>query len=517
MQQIDLRLSPKDASDNEIIVNKIKHTLNDIEDWRIIGRSIDARQKKVMVNLRIQTIGAGEQWPERLEIKEGIEVDSSSQNVVIVGAGPAGLFGALKALEMGMKPIVIERGKDVDARRIDIAEISKSGKMNPFSNFCFGEGGAGTFSDGKLFTRSKKRGDVDEILALLVRHGAEENILIDAHPHIGTDKLGNIIKHIREYIRAKGGEVHFEKKMQTLLIEGDNVVGVKLEDGEEIHGPVVLATGHSARDVIKMLHNNGVELEAKGIAMGVRLEHPQEIIDKIQYHSQTGRGKWLPAAEYSFVTQVDGRGVYSFCMCPGGVIVPAGSDNGQLVVNGMSNSLRSGKWANSGMVVEIRPEDVDSYFGIDELKMLRFQETIEKNFSDAAGNSLKAPSQRMSDFVKRKISVGLPKGSYAPGMLSLPVHFLLPEHISSRLRKGFEIFGKRAKGFLTNEATVVGLESRTSSPVRIPRLKEEMHHIRLKGLYPAGEGAGYAGGIISSAIDGRNAVEAIFNEYCRRL
>lgn len=515
MKELNLRVTPREDHDRDMLKSRIAEALGmdtgSVGEFRVTSRSIDARQKRVMLNLRVQIAERGESLPARTEAPEGRQVLPSSPEVIIIGAGPAGLFGALKALELGMRPIVIERGRDVDSRRKDIACISRSGVVEPESNFCFGEGGAGTFSDGKLYTRSKKRGPVDEILTLLVRHGADESILWDAHPHIGTDRLGNIIKRIREYIISKGGEVRFETRMEKLLIADGNVRGVVLSDGSEIQGPVVLATGHSARDVYKMLHENGVAVEPKGIAVGVRLEHPQELIDKIQYHNPKGRGPWLPAAEYSFVTQVDGRGVYSFCMCPGGVIVPAASQPGELVVNGMSASGRSGRWANSGMVVELRPEDVGVEYGDDALKMMRFQSALEHNFYSAAGNSLKAPAQRMLDFVKGKVSTSLPAGSYAPGMLALPVHFLLPDHISRRLRKGFEIFGSKAKGFLTNEAVVVGLESRTSSPVRVPRDKNTLCHPEIKGLYPAGEGAGYAGGIVSAAIDGRRAVEALYN------
>lgn len=514
MNDITLRLTPRQASAPEMIKEAIANELNitpqEISAYRVMSRSIDARQKKVMINLRVRIAFNDEGLPPIPQPPLSLNVNDASPLVIIVGAGPAGLFGALKALELGLKPIVIERGKDVDSRRIDIADISRSGKVNPESNFCFGEGGAGTFSDGKLYTRSKKRGPVDEILSLLVRHGADEGILVDAHPHIGTDRLSGVIRNIREHIISHGGEVRFNTRMDQLLIEKQEVKGVILSDGSEMRGPVVLATGHSARDVYATLHEQGVDLEPKGIAMGVRLEHPQELIDAIQYHNPKGRGPWLPPAEYSFVAQVDGRGVYSFCMCPGGVIVPAASAHGELVVNGMSASSRPGPKANSGMVVEIRPEDVSSSdFGDDALKMMRYQESLEKSFYTAAGNTLRAPAQRMTDFVKGKISPTLPSGTYPCGMLSCPVHFLLPEHISSRLRRGLEIFGSRAKGFMSKEATVVGLESRTSSPVRIPRDRETLSH-RIPGLWPAGEGAGYAGGIVSAAIDGRRAVESIY-------
>lgn len=520
MEELTLRLTPRQAASEDIIKESVADALaitnEDIGELRIKARSIDARQKKVMINLRVQVAKKGEKLSYKEELPECKQVGSTSPTVIIVGAGPAGLFAALRALELGIKPIVVERGKDVDSRRIDIAEISKTGRVNPESNFCFGEGGAGTFSDGKLYTRSKKRGNINEILSLLVRFGADEKILYETHPHIGTDRLGNIIKTIREHIIEKGGEVRFNSRMEKLIVEDAKVKGISLASGEILEGEVILATGHSARDVFTMLHSEGIKLEQKSIAIGVRLEHPQYLIDQIQYHNPKGRGMWLPPAEYNFVTQVDGRGVYSFCMCPGGVIVPAASNQGELVVNGMSSSSRGGQYANSGMVVEIHPEDITAYGDYGELSMLKFQETLERSFYAAAGNSIIAPAQRMLDFVKGKISATLPKGSYAPGMRSAPVHFLLPDFISMRLRKGFETFGKKAKGFLTNDAVVVGLESRTSSPVRIPRNPETFCHPEIAGLYPVGEGAGYAGGIVSAAMDGRRTMDALFQNNMKK-
>ena len=430
-------------------------------------------------------------------------------DIIVVGAGPAGLFAALRLIELGVKPIVLERGKDVHARRVDIAQISRQHKVDPESNYSFGEGGAGAYSDGKLYTRSKKKGDVNRILQIFCIHGANPNILVDVHPHIGTDKLPKVIEAMRERIKNCGGEVHFLTRVDKLLITDKKVVGVETSSGEQFMGPVILATGHSARDTYRMLAENNVELEAKGIAVGVRLEHPQHLIDCIQYHSPKGRGEYLPPAEYSFVTQADGRGVYSFCMCPGGFVVPAATGPNQVVVNGMSPSNRGSKWSNSGMVVEIRPEDIP---GNDVFNVMRFQEEMEQTAYINGGASQVAPAQRMQDFVNRRMSFDLPETSYVPGIISSPLHFLLPTEVSKRLRQGFMQFGKSAKGFLTNEATLIGVETRTSSPVRIVRNPETLQHITVEGLYPCGEGAGYAGGIVSAAIDGERCAEKLY-EY----
>ena len=434
---------------------------------------------------------------------------SKCKQAVVVGAGPAGLFAALRLIELGVKPIVLERGKDVHARRVDIAQISRQHKVDPESNYSFGEGGAGAYSDGKLYTRSKKKGDVNRILQIFCIHGANPNILVDVHPHIGTDKLPKVIEAMRERIKNCGGEVHFLTRVDKLLITDKKVVGVETASGEQFMGPVILATGHSARDTYRMLAENNVELEAKGIAVGVRLEHPQHLIDCIQYHSPKGRGEYLPPAEYSFVTQADGRGVYSFCMCPGGFVVPAATGPNQVVVNGMSPSSRGSKWSNSGMVVEIRPEDIP---GNDVFNVMRFQEEMEQTAYINGGASQVAPAQRMQDFVNRRMSFDLPETSYVPGIISSPLHFLLPTEVSKRLRQGFMQFGKSAKGFLTNEATLIGVETRTSSPVRIVRNAETLQHITVEGLYPCGEGAGYAGGIVSAAIDGERCAEKLY-EY----
>lgn len=511
MEEFTLRVSPAVAANRKQIAEAIKRekNLDEIGYFCIAGRSIDARQKRVMVQLKLRMASPGETLQPLARPVSYTPVSPDARRIIIVGAGPAGLFAALRAIEHGLQPIVVERGKDVDNRRSDVALISRSGMVNPDSNYCFGEGGAGAFSDGKLYTRSKKRGSVEAVLQGLHQHGAPIDILIDAHPHIGSDLLPKVIKRIRQTITDCGGKVMFGTRMTDLLVEDNRAVGILTDGGEELRGPVVLATGHSARDVYRMLYDKGIAMEAKGLAIGVRLEHPQELIDRIQYHNPKGRGQWLPAAEYSFVAQVDGRGVYSFCMCPGGVVVPSASGPNQSAVNGMSSSARNSLWANSGMVVELHPGDVKGFADGSPLEMLHLQESLERNFFQASGNTLKAPAQRMADFVKGRISVDLPVSSYAPGLHSAPVHFLLPEAISMRLRKGFELFGKRAKGFLTNEAIVIGLESRTSSPVRLPRDPVTMQHTQIADLYPVGEGAGMAGGIVSAAIDGQRAVDAL--------
>lgn len=518
IKEIEIKTSPEIASAPAMlrveIARKIGVRPSAISDWRIVRRAIDARRKPVMVVLGVMVATGDEKCPvDKVEPPVYRKVDPSSPQVVIVGAGPAGLFAALRALELGMRPIVVERGKDVDSRRVDVAEISRSGVVDPDSNYCFGEGGAGAFSDGKLFTRSKKRGNIREILSTLHLHGASPDILVDAHPHIGSDRLPKIIKSMRDTIREYGGEVRFGTRMESLLIEDGKVRGVRLADGSQLSGPVILATGHSARDVYRMLHASGVGLEAKGLAIGVRLEHPQHVIDCLQYHSANGRGQWLPAAEYRYVTQVDGRGVYSFCMCPGGVVVPSASGPDQNAVNGMSSSARNSHWANSGMVVEVHPEDFPEFAEEGEMSMLALQENLEKRFYNAAGATQKAPAQRMTDFVEGRDSKTLPPSSYAPGLIEARVDKLLPAQISGRLQSGFKEFGRRSRGFLTKDATVIGLESRTSSPVRIPRNPETLEHTSVENLYPAGEGAGYAGGIVSAAIDGRRCAEAVFAKF----
>lgn len=482
--------------------------INRIKRVEITRRSIDARQRQVMVNLTLRVyIDEAPPASPATSQREYRDV-TSSQPVIIVGAGPAGLFAALRLIELGIKPIILERGKDVDGRRKDMALIARSNEVNPDSNYCFGEGGAGAFSDGKLYTRSKKRGSVEGVLQTLHQHGAPESVLIDAHPHIGTDRLPEVIKAIRQTILKHGGEVHFSSRVTDLILDGDTVAGVNTINGKSYHGPVILATGHSARDIYYKLTELGIEMEPKGIAVGVRLEHPQQLIDNIIYHSKNGRGKYLPPAEYSMSTRCGGRGVYSFCMCPGGFIIPSASGPMQQAVNGMSPGNRGTRWANSGMVVEVLPEDLTEYEEYGALKVLKFQENIERRFFEASGNSQNAPAQRMTDFVSGKPSETLPTTSYAPGIHPARIDHLLPEPIASRLKEGLMDFGRKFKGFMTPEACLIGAETRTSAPVRITRDGETLSHIRVKGLFPCGEGAGYAGGIVSAAIDGERCAEA---------
>lgn len=517
-ETLDLRVDPATAATPALLAVRCARELHIGKDRiarvDITRRSIDARQRNVVVNLTVKVhIDTVDEEAVAFVPVEYRPVAGTRQ-AIVVGAGPAGLFAALELIEAGIRPIVLERGKDVDSRRRDMVAISRTGTVDPDSNYCFGEGGAGAYSDGKLYTRSKKRGPVDKVLKILHQHGAQPEILVDAHPHIGTDRLPAVIKAIRETIIACGGEVHFGTKVTGLLMSDCRVNGVITADGREWRGPVILATGHSARDVYHMLADSGITIEPKGIAVGVRLEHPQELIDRIQYHSPKGRGKYLPAAEYSMLTRVDDRAVYSFCMCPGGYIIPAASAPGQLVVNGMSPANRGTRWANSGMVVEILPEDIPDAADPKEnaLKMMRFQEKIENDFFEASGHTQQAPAQRMADFVEGRLSETLPRSSYPPGLISARVDKLLPPGVSRRLREGFRVFGTKQRGFLTNEAVLIGDETRTSSPVRIPRDRETMRHIAVEGLYPCGEGAGYAGGIVSAAIDGMAVARAIAAE-----
>ena len=485
---------------------------------RILKKSIDARQRTIYVNLKV-IIYANETPQEPVYTPIHYQDVSSGKKIIVVGEGPAGLFAALRLIEAGLCPVILERGKNVRDRKKDLSQISKQQSINPESNYCFGEGGAGTYSDGKLYTRSKKRGNVNKILRVFCQHAASTDILSDAHLHIGTDKLPAVIEAMRHTILQCGGEVYHQTKMVGIIAdESRRVVGVDAVDlrtGAQrvFRGPVILATGHSARDVYNFLANNHFEIEAKGIAVGVRLEHPSYLIDQIQYHSKNGRGKFLPAAEYSFVTQVNGRGVYSFCMCPGGFVIPAATDKQQLVVNGMSPSHRAGKWSNSGMVVETHPEDVE---GEGPLKMMHWQEHLENMCWQQAGMKQTAPAQRMEDFTKGRISYDLPSTSYAPGLISSPLHFWLPVHITERLRNGFLTFGKQCHGFLTNDATLIAIETRTSSPVRITRCNDTLMHVGFEGLFPCGEGAGYAGGIVSAAIDGEKCAENCA-EYINQL
>lgn len=530
IQEYQIRVLPEQAANEQSIklfISKDKGIdARTIKAIRVLKRSIDARQRTIFVNLKVRLYI--NEIPQDEEFVRTIynNVEGKPQ-VIVVGAGPGGLFAALRLIEQGLRPIVVERGKNVRDRKVDIAKISREHKVDPESNYSFGEGGAGAYSDGKLYTRSKKRGNVDKILNVFCQHGASTSILVDAHPHIGTDKLPRVIENMRNTILECGGEVHFETRMDALIIEKQAVVGIETNTGKTFRGPVILATGHSARDVYRWLYDNGVQIEAKGIAVGVRLEHPSHLIDQIQYHNKNGRGKYLPAAEYSFVTQVDGRGVYSFCMCPGGFVVPAANGPHQIVVNGMSPSNRGGKWSNSGMVVELRPEDlIDKSFqdimdvshtpptpsqegdAIHPLAMMYLQEAIEAACWQQGNMRQTAPAQRMVDFTRKKLSYDLPASSYSPGLVSSPLHFWMPEFISDRLSKGFQQFGRSSHGFLTNEAVMIGMETRTSAPVRIVRDNETLQHITVSGLFPCGEGAGYAGGIVSAGIDGERCADA---------
>ena len=495
---------------------------------RVLKKSIDARQRTIFVNLTVRAFVNELPPKDEYTHTEYLNVEGKPQ-VVVVGAGPGGLFAALRLIELGLRPVIVERGKNVHDRKRDIALITREHRVNSESNYSFGEGGAGAYSDGKLYTRSKKRGNVEKILNVFCQHGASPTILVDAHPHIGTDKLPRVIENMRNTILQCGGEVHFETRMDALIIRQNKVVGIETNTGEVFEGPVILATGHSARDVYRWLARNGVQIEAKGIAVGVRLEHPSQRIDQIQYHSKEGRGKYLPAAEYSFVTQVEGRGVYSFCMCPGGFVVPAASGPEQIVVNGMSPSSRGSKWSNSGMVVELRPQDLDlidngklkiendpadnngqwSMVNGQSLKVMDFQEKLERLAWQQGNMRQTAPAQRMVDFVHKKLSFDLPESSYTPGLISSPLHFWLPPFISNRLSQAFLTFGKHSHGFLTNEAVMISIETRTSAPVRIVRDMETLQHVQVEGLFPCGEGAGYAGGIVSAGIDGERCAEAV--------
>lgn len=512
VKQVQINLTPAAAADDEAI-RKIAASLAGVElsgvlGLRIIKRSVDARKKNIRVNLTVELF-SGEDSSIPV-IAPFLHADVSLKpEVIIVGAGPAGLFAALRLIELGLRPVIIERGKDVSSRKKDIALISREQIVNPESNYCFGEGGAGTYSDGKLYTRSKKRGDNTRVLELLCLHGANENIMYEAHPHLGTDKLPGIISEIRNSILGAGGLFILEKKVTDLLVEGNSIKGVVTSDNEKFRSPnVILATGHSARDIYDICKNRGIELEMKSFAMGVRVEHPQELIDRIQYHGNS-RGEYLPASSYYLAKQIDGRGVYSFCMCPGGFIVPSATAQEEVVVNGMSPSGRNSPYANSGIVVEIKPEDLSKYAGFGEMAGIEFQKELEREAWKNGGHTQRAPAQRLADFVAGENSDSLPKVSYFPGVTASPLHNWLPKAIGRRLRDGFRLFGQIMNGYLTNEAIVLAVESRTSSPLRIPRDPETLNHIRISGLYPCGEGSGYAGGIVSSAVDGMRAAEAI--------
>lgn len=543
IHEYQLRILPEQAASEQSLKQYISREkgldVRTINAIRILKRSIDARQRTIYINLTIRVFVNETPSEDEFERTDYPNVEGRPA-VIVVGAGPGGLFAALKLIELGLRPIVVERGKNVRERKEDLARISREHKVDAESNYSFGEGGAGAYSDGKLYTRSKKRGSVEKILNVFCQHGASPTILSEAHPHIGTDKLPRVIENMRNTILACGGEVHFQTRMESILIEGQKVKGIETNTGKTFLGPVILATGHSARDVYRWLYAHGVQLETKGIAIGVRLEHPSMLIDQIQYHNKNGRGKYLPAAEYSFVQQVDGRGVYSFCMCPGGFVVPAASGPHQLVVNGMSPSNRGTKWSNSGMVVETRPEDLllpemqlqaEPFPGSNEslteelilrdgkqpegtvhtLAMMRFQEKLEQICWQQGNMRQTAPSQRMVDFTRKKLSYDLPATSYSPGLVSSPLHFWMPSFLSERLSKGFQLFGKNSRGFLTNEAVMIAVETRTSSPVRIVRDKDTLQHLTVEGLFPCGEGAGYAGGIVSAGIDGERCAEAVAN------
>ena len=511
IHEFQLRVLPQQAASEQAIADYISREKGigrqSINHVRVLKRSIDARQRTIFVNLTVRVYQ--NEIPEDDQYVHTSYPDvSDGQQAIVVGAGPGGLFAALRLIELGCRPIVLERGKDVHERKKDLALITKTQQVDGESNYCFGEGGAGAYSDGKLYTRSKKRGSVEKILNVFCQHGASTSILSDAHPHIGTDKLPKVIEAMRNTIIRCGGEVHFQTRMTRLLLvqsaEGVEVDGVETADGRFWHGPVILATGHSARDVYRYLAEAHIAMEAKGIAVGVRLEHPSHLIDQIQYHRREGRGGYLPAAEYSFVQQVDGRGVYSFCMCPGGFVIPAATGPEQIVVNGMSPSSRGTQWSNSGMVVELRPEDVE---GDGVLKMMEYQEQLERTTWQQGNRKQTAPAQRMADFVNNRLSYDLPKSSYAPGLISSPLHFWLPPFVGKRLQEGFKAFGKKSRGFLTNEAVLIAVETRTSSPLRITRLPDTLQHIATRGLFPCGEGAGYAGGIVSAGVDGERCAE----------
>jgi uncharacterized protein len=519
-QKISLSVVPEIAFEPENLsleINRIvKSAPEDHTDYIIQKRSVDARSRTIKVNIEAD-VYINENAPSILNYSFDFKNVANNAPVIIVGAGPAGLFAGLKLLELGLKPVIIEQGKDVRSRRRDLAAINKEHIVNPTSNYCFGEGGAGTYSDGKLYTRSSKRGDIRRILELLVHHGAPEDILIDAHPHIGTNKLPKLVENIRENILEHGGQIFFETKVVDLIIKDNEISGVISTDGLKFEGlGVILATGHSARDIFELLHRKKIIIEQKPFAMGIRIEHPQELIDKIQYHGAS-RGQYLPAAAYSLVAQTlldqKQRGVFSFCMCPGGFIVPAATAPGEIVVNGMSPSKRDSRFANSGIVAAIEQEDLKNYGNYGPLAGLMMQKELEQRACVIAGGTQTAPAQRLMDFMENRISSSLPDTSYIPGLASCNLQDVLSENLSARLKQAFRIFGEKMKGYLTNDAQLVGVESRTSSPVRIPRDKETLEHVQIKRLYPCAEGAGYAGGIVSAAMDGEACAERLALKY----
>lgn len=513
IKALQLRINLHQERQADGLLKKAAHDLDvktsEISGIKILRKSIDARKRNIMFNYKVEVF-INEPMPETSEYHFDYKDVSNAKPVHIIGFGPAGMYAALRCVELGFKPIVLERGKNVQDRRRDLKAINQDHFVNEDSNYCFGEGGAGTYSDGKLYTRSLKRGDVRRIFENLVYHGATDQILVDAHPHIGTNKLPKVVQNIRENIIKFGGEIHFETRVTDFTIKGDKIVALQLLDGTELDTEkVILATGHSARDIFYLLNDKKIKLEAKSFAMGVRVEHPQEIIDGIQYHCKgEPRDELLPAASYSLVQQVNDRGVYSFCMCPGGFIVPAATANGEVVVNGMSPSKRNNKFANSGIVTEINADkDLYKYEHFGPLKVLEYQKDLERLAFTAGGRRQSAPAQRLTDFVEGKLSSSLNETSYQPGLKSAPLHSLLPKIIGGSLRKGFKAFGEKMKGYYTEEANIIGVESRTSSPVNIPRT-ETLEHPEIINLFPCGEGGGYAGGIISAAMDGERCAEA---------
>lgn len=523
MQTKEIILSPEEAFSEALFYPSL-YTKSGIpqggDTWiKPVKRSIDARARQVIVRVLCEFYPAAQQ-PATIRYNSPENKVEDARRVIIVGSGPAGLFAALRLIEHGIKPVVLERGNDVQGRRRDLAAINKEQHVNPESNYCFGEGGAGTYSDGKLYTRSKKRGDIHRILEILVAHGAKDEILFDAHPHIGTNKLPKLVAALRETIRNAGGEVHFNTRVTDLLIDRDTITGVVTANGDVLKGEaVILATGHSARDIFELLYRKEIQIEAKPFALGVRVEHPQQLIDRIQYHCEVSRGDYLPASSYALVHQAEvqktQRGVFSFCMCPGGFIVPSATAPGEVVVNGMSPSRRDSKFANSGIVVAVDPKDFKEYEKFGPLAAMYFQREIEQRACRIAGGTQVAPAQRLMDFLNKKVSSSLPDTSYQPGLTSVEMREVLPVFLSEALKQGFKNFGEKMKGYLTNEAQIVGVESRTSSPVRIPRDKDTLEHPEIKMLFPCGEGAGYAGGIVSAAMDGERCAEAALHKIMK--
>lgn len=520
IRTVELKLWPDQAADSAAVrreaIRRAGADPGKVQDVQLVKRSIDARGARPFFLIKAE-VYIDEPYQPEPALLAGLKEVSEKPAVIIVGAGPAGYFAALELIELGLKPIVIDRGKDVQTRRRDLRAIQQEGVVNPHSNYCFGEGGAGTYSDGKLYTRSHKRGDIYKALRLLVEHGAHSDILIDAHPHIGSNKLPNVVANIRQTILHYGGEVRFDSHVTDFIISKEKLIGVQINGKDECIGEaVILATGHSARDIYQLLHDRGITIESKPFALGVRIEHPQPLIDKIQY-GQSPREEHLPASSYRLACQVDGRGVFSFCMCPGGLVVPAATAPGEIVVNGMSMSRRDSAYANSGTVVAVEAEDLAPFKVHGIFDGLAFQRSVEQTMFGFSGDgSQRAPGQRLTDFVEGKVSASLPESSYIPGLVSAPVHALLPAAIYRRLREGVAQFGKQMRGYMTSEANVIGVESRTSAPIRIPRDKATYMHERLPGLFPTGEGAGYAGGIISAAMDGQNVARAVY-QYVQRI